>query len=320
MGPEVSVIIPTHDRAHCLEETIQGVFDQTFQDFELIVVDDGSTDCTTGVLAPYRDRLRYLRQERTGRSVARNRGALVSRGRYLAFLDSDDVWMPDKLERQFEAARRVSGFGVMHGAVEVIDEDSRPLPEVTRRFQRGFLLQHSRRQDYPRLVLHHEMYTSTTLIPRDVFMEVGMYDPDLEPREDCDLYLRIARKYEVISLGLPAVCLYRESRGDLTHPPDVSEVYTRLHLKHLRMTAARRTSKAGINRRNLLIALARDAYAGGDPAGARSWLARAAVCRPESLVHPAFAALAVRSALPAGLKAALAKLLPSRGEASRALF
>jgi glycosyltransferase involved in cell wall biosynthesis len=99
--PLVSVVIPTYNSRRLLESALAGVWAQTFQDFEVIVVDDGSTDATQAWLAGQRDpRLRVVAQSNQGAAAARNAGARAARGEYLAFLDADDLWLPDKLERQ----------------------------------------------------------------------------------------------------------------------------------------------------------------------------------------------------------------------------
>jgi len=96
--PAVSVIIPTYNRAHMVGETIESVLQQTFQDFEVIVADDGSTDGTHQLLRTYGDRIRYLFQQNRGAAAARNRAVEEAKGRYLAFCDDDDLWCPDHLE------------------------------------------------------------------------------------------------------------------------------------------------------------------------------------------------------------------------------
>ena len=98
--PCVSVIVPTFNRAWILKEAIDSVLAQNYRDFELIVIDDGSTDHTRDILHPYRDRLTVIRQANAGVSAARNRGIRAASGRLIAFLDSDDLWLPGKLERQ----------------------------------------------------------------------------------------------------------------------------------------------------------------------------------------------------------------------------
>jgi len=98
--PIVSVIIPTFNRGWVIREAIDSVLNQTFGSFELIVVDDGSTDNTHDILAEYKDRITLIKQRNRGVSAARNRGMDVASGRFMAFLDSDDLWLPQKLSRQ----------------------------------------------------------------------------------------------------------------------------------------------------------------------------------------------------------------------------
>ena len=104
-APLVSVIIPTYNRAEIIEEAVDSVLAQDYKDFELIVVDDGSTDNTSEVLATYGDDIRVLYQENKGVSAARNRGISEAAGKLIAFLDSDDLWMPQKLTTQVEFFR-----------------------------------------------------------------------------------------------------------------------------------------------------------------------------------------------------------------------
>src|SRR5262245_50974266 len=101
--PEVSVVIPTFNAARFLCQAIDSVLSQTTRDYELLVVDDGSTDTTATIMQRYSGSLRYIRQSNGGVAAARNRGILESVGRYVAFLDADDTWHPKKLERQFAA-------------------------------------------------------------------------------------------------------------------------------------------------------------------------------------------------------------------------
>jgi glycosyltransferase involved in cell wall biosynthesis len=102
--PTVSVVIPTYNRAKYVTETIDSVLSQSYTDYEIIVVNDGSTDNTREALAPYMDRIRYIHQKNSGVSAARNRGIKAARGKWIAFLDSDDIWVPEKLEKQIRVA------------------------------------------------------------------------------------------------------------------------------------------------------------------------------------------------------------------------
>lgn len=105
----VSVVIPTFNRGEHLIGALESVFAQTHQDYEVIVVDDGSTDDTRRRLQPYVERIRYFYQDNQGASAARNKGIEFARGEWIATLGSDDVWSPTKLERQFEAITALGG-------------------------------------------------------------------------------------------------------------------------------------------------------------------------------------------------------------------
>ena len=106
---EVSVIIPTYNSAQYVTTAVESVLAQTFADTEIIVIDDGSTDATDSVMACYGSPVRFIKQANRGVSSARNRGIAESRGRLIAFLDADDTWCPNKLERQIECERRAVG-------------------------------------------------------------------------------------------------------------------------------------------------------------------------------------------------------------------
>jgi glycosyltransferase involved in cell wall biosynthesis len=108
--PLISVVIPTYNRAHLVCEAIDSVLRQTYRAVELIVVDDGSTDDTAGVLKRYETRIRTVRQNNAGPSVARNHGAALASGEFVAFLDSDDLWLDHKLERQVSVVERAGGY------------------------------------------------------------------------------------------------------------------------------------------------------------------------------------------------------------------
>ena len=125
MEPLVSVIIPTYNRSRFLGEALDSALNQTYKEQEIIVVDDGSTDGTSQLMREYEPRIRYIYQERSERSSARNRGVSESCGEYIAFLDSDDLWLPEKIERQVKILNENEGIGVVYTGVQFIDEAGR---------------------------------------------------------------------------------------------------------------------------------------------------------------------------------------------------
>ena len=121
--PLVSVIIPAYNSADFIDEALKSVFDQTYKDLEIIVVDDGSTDDTRAVLEKYGDRVNYHYQDNNGPASARNRGIKLARGKYIAFLDADDLWLPTKLEKQVALFKNRENLGFVTTGVCSFDEN-----------------------------------------------------------------------------------------------------------------------------------------------------------------------------------------------------
>jgi len=189
--PKVSVIIPTHNRAHFLRDAIFSVLNQTFQDFEIIVVDDASTDNTSEIVAAFNDeRIRFLRHDiNKGGSAARNTGILNSQCDYIAFLDDDDEWLPDKLRKQMEIllASPPEVGGVYTGCLDV-DKAS---GKVIRQYiptKRGNLSREL-------LIENCVGGTSTILLRKVCLQQVGLFDESLPRSQDYDLWIRISREF-----------------------------------------------------------------------------------------------------------------------------
>jgi len=204
----VSVVIPTYNRADRLPAAIRSVLDQSLPPAEIIVVDDGSTDETPSLVSTFPG-VRYIRQENQGVSQARNHGISVSENDWIAFLDSDDEWLPSKLERQCEALRRQPRFRFCH-TDEIWIRRGRRVNPGNRHAKHGG---HIFRQCLPLCVIS----PSSALIHRDLFESYGMFDPDLPVCEDYDLWLRICAREPVWYVDEPLLKKFGGHEDQLSH-------------------------------------------------------------------------------------------------------
>lgn len=187
--PLVSVILPTFNRGWIVSEAIESVLLQTFEEAELIVVDDGSTDNTPEVLECFKDHIISIKQENSGVSAARNTGMAHARGRYFAFLDSDDLWLPEKLSEQISFFRSQPDALICQTEEIWIRNGLRVNPKERHKKLSGDIF-------IPSLALCL-VSPSAVMIKRELIDEVGGFDEDLPACEDYDLWLRISRKYPV---------------------------------------------------------------------------------------------------------------------------
>ena len=201
MGPTVSVVVTTYNQARYIEETLGSVFTQTYPACEVIVVDDGSTDDTPNRLSAFGESIRCIRQRNQGVASSRNTGVFHAQGEYVALLDGDDVWEPEKLAVQIAAAREHphSGLIVVDG---VEFDDSGVLePSLLRDVATELQLDEGQIRTAPyhrSLLRRNDVWTvSQVMIPRDVLQQVGPSDPHLKCGSDYDLYLRIAERHDV---------------------------------------------------------------------------------------------------------------------------
>ncbi|MDZ8221840.1 glycosyltransferase family 2 protein [Nostoc sp. ChiVER01] len=196
--PNVSIIIPTYQRADLVSETIESVLAQTYTDYEIIVVNDGSTDNTREVLAQFKDKITVIHQENKGLPAARNTGIIASRGRYIAFVDDDDLWIPYKLEKQVACFESNPNIGLVYSNI-VFFKDNRLLSSdlwPKRSHPPGVL------KDSMLFVLNFIPILSV-LVRRECLDEVGLFDQTLKYCEDYDLWLRIIEKFSVHFLNEP---------------------------------------------------------------------------------------------------------------------
>jgi glycosyltransferase involved in cell wall biosynthesis len=204
-NPLVSVILPTYNRGWILTEAIDSVLAQDYKGYELIVVDDGSTDNTREILDTYGQNIIVLRQTNKGVSAARNRGIAEAGGQLIAFLDSDDLWLPRKLSRQVDFFN-LNPAAVINQTEEIwIRNGVRVNPKDRHRKPSGMIFERSLG-----LCL---VSPSAVMIKKTLFDAVGVFDESLPACEDYDLWLRISCRYPVHLIETPQI-IKRGGHGD----------------------------------------------------------------------------------------------------------
>jgi glycosyltransferase involved in cell wall biosynthesis len=204
--PAVSIILPTYNRAALLGRSIRSVLEQSYGDFEVIVVDDGSTDETAGVVAGFGDRrIRYVTLGRnTGPGAARNAGIRTARGKFLAFQDSDDEWLPSKLAKQMAAfARGPARLGMVYTDMQRVRADG-----VVTYFAAPRLLSRRLIDPATRFYQAHTLGIQSTVIRRECLEEAGRFNESLPAFEDLELFIRLSRCCDFRHLREPLVKYY----------------------------------------------------------------------------------------------------------------
>lgn len=235
----VSVIMPTYNRSKHIVDSVESVLAQSYKSLELIIVDDGSTDNTTEVLKPFlaEKRVRLIYQENAGAASARNHGVGLSSGRYIAFIDSDDMWDPDKLALQMAVFQALPDVRLTCSDFSAVDIGGKPLEEshiksyfsVFKDYGLEYedVFQHMLNLDpccmdqvywgnvYGTMLFGNLVLTSTVVCHRDVLVNVGLFDTRYETLEDYDLFLKITKKYNIAFLERPLV-RYRYNENQLS--------------------------------------------------------------------------------------------------------
>jgi len=181
----VSVIIPTYNCAHLIESALNSVLAQTYAEFEIVVIDDGSTDHTKTVLEKFDGSCRYLYQPHSGPSVARNAGIRHSAGELIAFLDADDAWRPDKLASQVARFNHNPKIGLLESGYYICNAQLKPLRYHPSARLRGRVYESM-------LTTYNAPNSSTVIVKRQLLEQAGGFDPSFCVLEDYDLWLRIA--------------------------------------------------------------------------------------------------------------------------------
>jgi len=192
-NPVVSVVMPVYNGENYLRVAIESVLSQTFQDFEIIVIDDGSKDSTPDIAQSFGDRVRYVRQENAGVAAAVNHGISLARGRYFAWLSHDDLWLPEKLSEQLRALQEAGDPAICYtdmkwidGEGKVFEEKELPLPE---------------RRELVRAILMGKpvsMAAYSLLCEVRCFEQAGLYDVKKRYTQDADMLLRLARIFPFV--------------------------------------------------------------------------------------------------------------------------
>ena len=228
----VSVIIPTFNRSNLVSEALASVLAQEVVDLEVIVVDDGSVDDTASVLASFESAIRPLFQVHAGVSAARNNGIRAARGEWLAFLDSDDLWLPQKLSMQLEFFNKRPDFKICQTEETWIRNGRKLNPKGHHCKPQGYC--------FPKLLERCLISPSAVVIHRDVFAEVGLFDESLPACEDYDLWLRIGCRYPIGLVEEPLTIKRGGHPDQLSNTVPALDRYRILALARLLQTTALR--------------------------------------------------------------------------------
>ncbi len=221
--PKVSVIIPTFNREKYITHAVESVLRQSFRDYEIIVIDDGSTDGTRPLLEPYLNHIRYIRQENAGVSAARNTGLKLARGEWIAFLDSDDEWLPSYLSYQMELVGHSRAICLaITNSIQIRKDGSHvetfkdKESNLCRCFDKAEWLIIPRPLEF--VLKHHITNLQATVIRRSALLDAGAFDRELSIAEDLDVIARVSLQGALAISNEPLVVLFRrhESTQNLT--------------------------------------------------------------------------------------------------------
>jgi len=200
---KVSICVPTYNRKKYLKETIDSILAQTYKDYEIIVVDDGSTDGTEDILKGLNVPVRYYWQENSGDAAARNKLIELAQGQYISFIDSDDLLMPNAIEKMVEVMEAEGGDVIVYGSYFRIDKDGKIYGRCKRRLYSGSITQHL----FETILVH----ACGSLFPTRILRESPAFDTSLRICSDYELWLRLSMKYRFIALPYPTFKRRRHS-------------------------------------------------------------------------------------------------------------
>lgn len=213
--PKVTVVIPAYNSMAYLPETLDSVLKQTFTDFEVLIIDDGSTDHTAAWASEIKDpRVKLISQLNKGVSAARNTGISHAQGEYIAFLDADDTWHPTKLERQVQRFEAEPEVGLVYTWTLWVDQQGNSIGSVSASHVEGFV--------WEKLLLGDVVGNgSSAAIRRSCFDKVGLFDTELSGTADCDMWARVSAHYP-LAVVKEILVYYRQ------HPSGMSRDYEKM--------------------------------------------------------------------------------------------
>jgi glycosyltransferase involved in cell wall biosynthesis len=229
MPPTVSVIIPVYNAENYIDNTLRSIFNQSFEDYEIIVIDDGSTDNTSNILKNYSDKIIYIHQENSGGpSSPRNRGIKISRGKYIAIFDSDDLMFKDKLKRDVKILDNNTDVSLVFSNFIVLEND-KPWPlswfekenvkEIMAYIPKkkiDFNTYRFERPIYREILKNNFIGTSTVVLRKNDIIDVGLFDESLVGAEDRDVWLRFCEAGKNFAYTTDALSYYRLIKTSLS--------------------------------------------------------------------------------------------------------
>lgn len=271
-SPQVSVIVPAYNSAAYTVETVDSILAQTYRDFEVIVVDDGSTDATREALLPYDGHIQYVYKDNGGACSARNEGLRRARGEFVACLDCDDLWLPEKLERSLPVLEQDPGIGFVCTPCYIIGPAGEPRGEVRYPFDPG--------NAYMNLLAENYVLAPTVVMRRSCLDQIGGFDESIFIPADWDLWLRLAHRFRVGYVDRPLSKYRLASNYTLRHADRFVREADYVLEKQLDALAELPPATKQRLRARLQLTHALLYLKAGDPSGARRVLRRAIAAHP----------------------------------------
>jgi len=232
---KISVVIPSYNRKEFLKRSINSVNNQTIKPFEIIVVDDGSFDGTEAMINRNYDFIKFIKQKNKGVSAARNFGIKVSSGEWICFLDSDDEWKNDKLEKQIIAMKSNPDYKFFHSN-EIWVKNGKRINQKKKHKKYGGDI-------FDKCLDMCRISPSSVLIDKTIFDDVGIFNENLVICEDYELWLRICNKYSVFFINESLIIKYGGHQGQLSYSVDSIEYHRIKALEYLMSSNLKKKNK-----------------------------------------------------------------------------